>query len=181
MDGLLGLSKSIRTNEDAHRDLAILEKMDARLQQDRNAEVVAQQQEQLLYERLYQMSDQLLEKDRKRINKRFQLAQSQIKEHIRANGGSRRRFMEQGGLSAMNSISNDLMRSPEAIQYQENKKNLTKILELQEKGLGHLISKRNLKSLVENFLMLLKHNTKWAAPCFVVLVVWSLACLLFRQ
>lgn len=149
MEGLLGLTKSINTTESAIRDLSILERMDQRLQHDKNLEVQAQAQEQAMYEKAYQMSDQLLEKDRNRINKRIKMAQSQITDHMRLNGGSRKRFMEQGGLSFLNGITNEVMRSPEAVRYQENKKNLAKIIEAKEKGLGHLLSPRDLKSLEE--------------------------------
>lgn len=149
MEGLLGLTKSINTRESAISDLNVLERMDSRIQSDKNAEVVAQKEEQLMYERMYQMSDKLLEKDRKMINKKISMSQGQITNHLKDAGGSRKRFMEQGGLSVLGNISNDIMRSPEAIRYQENKANLTKILEMKEKGLGHLIAPRDLQSLEE--------------------------------
>lgn len=147
MEGLIGLTQNINTTEAAVRDLSILERMDQRVQQDRDKEMAAQQQQELMAERAYAMSDQLLEKDRNRINARIKMAQRQINDHLRTSGGSRARFMEEGGLSVINGITNDIMRSPEAVQYQENKKNLAKIIELQEKGLGHLISPKDLKSL----------------------------------
>lgn len=147
MEGLLGLNKSINTTESAIRDLSVLENMNSHIQQDRAAEVNAQKEEQMMYERMYQMSDQMLEKDRKMINKKISMSQSQITDHLRDSGGSRKRFMEQGGLSIIGNVSNDIMRSDEAVRYQENKKNLAKILEAREKGLGHLISPRDQKSL----------------------------------
>lgn len=147
MAGLLGLTKSVNSTESAVRDLSVLERMDARLQQDKQAEINAQKEEQMMYERAYQMSDQLLEKDRNRINSRISMAQEQIASHMRKSGGDRSMFMENGGLGVINGITNDITRSPEAIQYQENKKNLTKIWMAQEKGLGHLLSPKDLKSL----------------------------------
>ena len=93
---------------------------------------------------------QMLEKDRNQINKRIGMAQDQITNHMRDAGGSKKRFMEQGGLSVMSKISNDIMRSPESVTYQENKKNLAKILEAKEKGMGHLLSPRDIESL-ENY------------------------------
>ena len=147
MNGLLGLTKSIKTRESAVRDLSVLERMDARVQGDRQAEVQAQQQEQMFYERMYASADQLLEKDRMKINKKVLSAQKQVREHLSTAGGSRKKFMEQGGMSAMNEISNGIIRSDEAITYQENKKNLAKILEAKEKNLGHLLTPTDLKSL----------------------------------
>lgn len=147
MSRLLGLTKSINTTDAAIRDLSILERMDQRVQQDKDKEVQAQQAEQMLMERMYSMSDQLLEKDRNAINKRFRMAQRQLRDSIKRSGGTKRRFMEDGGLSVINNMSNELMRSPEAVRYQENKKNLAKILEAKDKGFGHLLTPQDLKSL----------------------------------
>jgi len=146
MEGLIGLQQNINTTEGANRDLAILGQMDQRIQQDKDREVVAQQQEQLMYERAYAMADTLLEKDRLRINNRIKTAQKQVTDHLRNSGGSRKHFMEQGGLSVLGGITNDIMRSDEAITYQENRKNLAKIWEIQEKGLGHLLTPTDLQS-----------------------------------
>lgn len=147
MEGLLGLTKSINDRDAAVRDLSVLERMDARIQSDRTAEVQAQQQEQMFYERMYASADQLLEKDRMKINKKVLMAQKQVREHLDLSGGSRRRFMENGGVSVLNEISNSIIRSDEAVVYGENKKNLAKILEAKEKNLGHLLTPRDLKSL----------------------------------
>jgi hypothetical protein len=147
MEGLLGLTNNIKTTEGANRELSILESMDNRVRSDRAGEALAQKEEALMYERMYAMSDQMLEKDRNQINKRISMAQDQVTRHMRDSGGSKKRFMEQGGLSAMDKISTDIMRSPEAVNYQENKKNLAKILEMKEKGLGHLLSPTDLESV----------------------------------
>jgi hypothetical protein len=146
MEGLLGLTNNIKDTNTATRELSVLETMDNRVRSDRAGEALAQKEEALMYERMYKMSDEMLEKDRNQINKRIGMAQDQITSHMRDSGGSKKRFMEQGGLSAMSKISNDIMRSPESVKYQENKKNLAKILELQEKELGHLISPKDLQS-----------------------------------
>ncbi|MBV1928134.1 MAG: hypothetical protein KUG81_01285 [Gammaproteobacteria bacterium] len=150
MEGLLGLSKNINDTNSAVRDLSVLERMDARIEKDRVAEVEAQKTEQLFYEKMYAQADQLLEKDRSRINKKILMAQKDVTGHLDKMGGSRKMFMEQGGLSVMNNMSNDIMQSDEVITYGENKKNLAKILEAKEKGLGHLLAPADLESL-ENY------------------------------
>lgn len=150
MNPLQGLTKSINTTESAIRDLSVLESMDKRMQQIKQGELQAQAVEQTLMERMYATSDQMLEKDRVKINKRFAMAQKQIREAIKASGGSRRRFMEDGGLALMNNVANEIIRSPESIRYQENKTNLARILEAQTKGFGHLITPGDMKS-VENY------------------------------
>jgi hypothetical protein len=147
MVGLQGLQGNINTTDDAIRDLSVLEKMDQRIQYDKEKEVEAQKQEELMYERAYQMSDKLLEKDRIAINKRIAMFQGQVTSHLKDSGGSRKSFMENGGLSVMNKITNSIMRSDEAVRYQENKKNLAKIIEAKDKGLGHLIAPTDLQSL----------------------------------
>lgn len=146
MEGLLGLRQNINDTNSAMRDLTVLERMDARIQTDRNAEVEAQKTEQLFYEKMYAQADQLLEKDRTRINKKILMAQKDVTKHLGDMGGSRKMFMERGGLSIMNGISNDIMQSEEVITYGENKKNLAKILEAKEKGLGHLLAPADVES-----------------------------------
>jgi hypothetical protein len=150
MNGLQGLAQSINDRDTGTRELATLERMDARMQQDKQAEQLAEQQQQLFYEKMYETADGMLEKDRAKINKRIIQSQQQIRKHLSDTGGSMKDFMAQGGISLTNNIKNQVIRSDEAIQYQENKKNLAKILEAQEKGLGHLLSPRDLQSLKEH-------------------------------
>ena len=147
MEGLLGLTKSINDRDSGIRELSVLERMDARIQGDRAKEVQAQQTEQLFYEQMYAQADKLLEKDRKNINRKILKSQTEVGEHLNKFGGSRKSFFEQGGLSVLNDIKNGITRSDEVITYQENKKNLAKILEAKEKGLGHLLSPSDLQSL----------------------------------
>jgi hypothetical protein len=110
-------------------------------------ELEAQKSEALMFERMYATADQMLDKDRIKINKKILQAQGQLRKHLKLTGGSRRQFMEQGGFSVLNNISNDIIRSDESVIYQENKKNLAKILEIKEKGLGHLLAPTDLQSI----------------------------------
>lgn len=147
MEGLLGLNQSINSRESALRDLSVLERMDARIQSDRQAEVQAQMQEQQFYEEMYNRADQMLDKDRMRLNKKTMMAQKQIRQHLKERGGSRKSFMQAGGATILNDIKNSIIRSDEAIRFEENKKNMAKIIEAKEKGLGHLLSPSDLRSL----------------------------------
>lgn len=147
MNPLQGLTTSTRDRESATRDLATLERMDQRMQLDQQKEMMAQQAEQEMYNRLYAQADQMLEKDRARINQRIAMMQKTVGEHLAMTGGSKADFMADGGLAKLNQFSNEIIQSDEANRYKENKKNLAKILELQEKGMGHLISPRDLKSI----------------------------------
>jgi len=147
MEGLLGLRQNINTAESGMRELGVLERMDQRIQTDRNAEVLAQQQEQLMFEQMYEKAGTFLEKDRKNMNKRIAKSQATLRNHLASTGGSRKDFMEQGGIAVMNDIKNGIMRSDEAITMNENQKNLAKILEADAKGLGHLISPNDRRSV----------------------------------
>ncbi len=146
MEGLLGLSNNIQTTDSAIRELSVLERMDKRMENDRQKEMAAQAYEQKAYEQAYQMSDKLLEKDRIRINKRIAKSQEMIQDHFRKTGGSRARFLEQGGLRVVSDLTNDIMRSDEAIRYQENKTNLARIIAAKDAGKTHLINPRDLAS-----------------------------------
>lgn len=146
MEGLLGLSNNIQTTDSAIRDLSVLERMDQRMEQDRQKEMAAQAYEQKAYEQAYQMSDKLLEKDRIRINKRIAKSQEMIQDHFRKSGGSRARFLEQGGLRVVGDLTNDIMRSDEAVRYQENKTNLARIIAAKDAGKTHLINPKDLAS-----------------------------------
>ena len=146
MEGLLGLSNNIQNTDSAIRDLSVLERMDQRMQQDRQKEMAAQDYEQKAYEQAYQMSDKLLEKDRIRINKRIAKSQEMIQDHFRKTGGSRAKFLEQGGLRVVGDLTNDIMRSDEAIRYQENKTNLARIIAAKDAGKTHLINPKDLAS-----------------------------------
>ena len=146
-EGLLGLAGSVQTSENRLQDLSVLERMDARVQSDRSAEVNAQKEQQLFFEEMYKQADGFLEKDRTNINKKIASSQRMLSNHLRESGGSKKMFMENGGFSMMNKMKNDITRSDEAVSYAENKKNLAKILEAKEKNMGHLLSPRDLKSL----------------------------------
>jgi hypothetical protein len=92
----------------------------------------------------------MLGKDRERINKKIILAQRQVREHLDMTGGSRKNFLAEGGMSVLGNLKNQILESDEAFQYKENSKNLAKILEIKEKGLGHLLAPRDLES-AENY------------------------------
>lgn len=147
MEGLLGLTKSVNSAESSMRDLSILQNMSNQVEGKRQQEVQAQQMEEAAKEHFYQMSDQLLEKDRNRINKRMLDSQKQLKEALHDYGGSRSEFQANGGLSVINNIKNGIMRSDEASRYKSNKENLARIFKAQVEGMAHLIAPSDLKSV----------------------------------
>lgn len=150
MNGLIGLTKGTQDRESKIRELGVLERMSQSVEQEKVAEIQAQQQEQMFYEKMYETADGMLGKDRERINKKIIMAQKQIRDHLSETGGSKKNFLAEGGMSVLGSLKNQILESDEAFQYKENKKNLAKILEIKEKGLGHLLAPRDLES-AENY------------------------------
>ncbi len=147
MNGLIGLTGGTQDRESKIRDLSVLERMSQNIESDKVAEIQAQQQEQMFYDKMYQTADQMLDKDRKKINQKIVLAQKTIREHLSQTGGSRKDFMAQGGINVLGDIQNGIIQSDEANQYKENKKNLAKILEIKEKGFGHLLAPRDIEAM----------------------------------
>ena len=150
MNGLKGLTEGTQDRESKIRELGVLERMSQSVEQEKAAEIQAQQQEQMFYEKMYQTAESMLGKDRERINKKIILAQRQVREHLDMTGGSRKNFLAEGGMSVLGNLKNQILESDEAFQYKENSKNLAKILEIKEKGLGHLLAPRDLES-AENY------------------------------
>src|SRR5690606_28664350 len=102
------------------------------------------------FDEMYKQTDTLLEKDRKRINKKILLTQSQLRDQIGEAGGSKKDFFEKGGISALNNIKNSIVRSEENIRYQENRNNLTYIRMAEQQGLGHLVTPQD-RQTVEDY------------------------------
>jgi hypothetical protein len=147
MEGLIGLTQSVGKREAAIRDLSVLERMDQKMEMDKQAELQAQQQEAMLFEKMYAEADKMLGKDRARINRKIKMTQRNVRKHLSDTGGSRKNFMANGGLSLVNSMGNDIVQSEEAVRYKQNKENLAHILRVKEKGLGHLLTPRDRRNL----------------------------------
>ena len=151
MNGLIGLTQGASRQEQGYRDLAALETLDRKVRMDRQAEQAAAQEEAAYFQQMYHQADQLLEKDRIKLNQKIKLAQSQLRDHIGSVGGSKKDFMQNGGVGYLNNMYSGIVRSDEAIRYQENKKNLTYIMMAQEKGLGNRLLPQDLKSMQDYF------------------------------
>lgn len=147
--GATGLAHNVNKRESAHRDLATYEKLVNMKKQSETEEQQAALIEQQYYERLRKEADQMLAGDRKAINAKSKSIQSQIRSQIRAFGGSRAKFMANGGVALIGDYTNNVLNSDEVQTYKQNKINLEKILDLKEKKMGHLLTEKDKLSLLE--------------------------------
>ncbi len=108
---------------------------------------IAQAQEQQYYDNINKQADNLLVHDKKQVQVAAARFQRDIREKVKAFGGSRKKFQSNGGLSLMNNYSGSILNSPEFSIYKENKANLTKIIDAKEKGLGHLLLPNDVDSM----------------------------------
>jgi hypothetical protein len=148
---LIGLTGSVNDRDQAYRDIAQTESLYGMMEQKKQAEMQSQQMEAAAFDEMYKSTDQLLEKDRKRINKKILLSQNQLRDQIGEAGGSRKDFFEKGGISALNNIKNSIIRSDENIRYQENKKNLTNIRLAEKDGLGARLIPKDRQSVEDYY------------------------------
>lgn len=143
----LGLTQSINDRQAANQELAVLGQMEQNQQADENKEMQAQIMQDQMYSKMYEQADGLLGKDRKRINKQISNAQNQVRGALDQYGADKSKFMANGGMSLMSGLQTDILHSDEAERYKQNKENLARIMEMQEKGLGHLISPNDLQTV----------------------------------
>jgi hypothetical protein len=147
--GKIGLTHNVGKRESARQDLATMGQLVQLKKQQDQEEQQAALMEQQHYEQIRKEADQMLAGDRKRINERSKSIQGQIREQIKAFGGSRQKFMAQGGLAMIGDYTKNVLESEEVAVYKNNKKNLETLLDIKTKGLGSRISARDQLSLQE--------------------------------
>lgn len=145
--GMTGLTHNVNKRESAQRDMATYEKLVNMKKQSEAEEQQAALIEQQYYERLRKEAEQMLAGDRKAINEKSKSIQSQIRSQIRAFGGSRAKFMANGGMALIGDYTNNVLDSDEVQTYKQNKINLEKILDIKEKKMGHLLTENDKQSL----------------------------------
>lgn len=146
ISGMLGLSKSVDYVAEANRNIAMLTAVDERIQKEKQESMMLQELEAKQYEEISARAATLLERDRSAINTRSLALQADITSKIKEYG-SRKRFFASGGVALLLKYKSDLLNSPEMIRYESNKKNMEKLMMLQEAGKGAFITKRDQLSL----------------------------------
>lgn len=147
--GLIGLTQRTDKRAQTQSDLAVMEKMLLMKKDQEAEEQKAAVMEQAYYDRIRAEADKMLVGDRKKINEKSKSIQQQIRTQIKAFGGSKAKFMANGGLSLIGDYTNGVLDSEEVQTYRNNKTNLEKLLDLKEKGLGHLLVAVDKNSLDE--------------------------------
>lgn len=145
--GYMGLYSSNIKKQTSKEEFDVLKSLRKDIELEKEKNIQADLQEQQYYENISKFAENLLEEDRNAINRKARQMASSVREHIRSTGGNMRKFFENGGHKMLGDYRSSIINSAEASAYIENKKNMEKILDLQQKGLGHLINPRDLYNL----------------------------------
>jgi len=135
-----GLFSGIDRTQQAKDNLIVAEKLasevDKKREQDRKdqAEVAAMQ------EQIRKETDQLLGYDKKLIREQARGAFNIVKNKLAAYGGNYSAFLNNGGRAMIDNYKSSILNSNSMADYQENQKNMANILEMEKKGLGHLVN-----------------------------------------
>lgn len=148
--GLIGLTHQAGKREAARHDLNVLTQLHHMKKEEEREEQAAALAEQQYYENLRSEADKLLSGDRKKINEKAKSIQSEIRKNIKLFGGSRKKFLANGGLSMISDYKNQVLNSEEFQIYKENKINMERILDVKQKNLGHLLTPQDQLAL-ENY------------------------------
>lgn len=147
---LSGLQTGINRRENANNELNSLERLYTLKKNEELEEQKAALAEQEYYKQIREKADKLLVNDRAKVNEKALSIQRDVRDYIKSFGGSRAKFMANGGMALMGSYSSKVLDSPEMKRYENNHANLIKLYDLQEKGLGHLIVPRD-KANLDNY------------------------------
>jgi hypothetical protein len=144
--GLTGLAKSVDRVGESQRTLQTLENLDTKLKQDANQNMMMQELEAKQYEEIQAKASELLEPDRIKIKAEARKLQQNIRSKIEEYG-SRKAFFENGGVALLSKYKSDLLTSSQTLNYMDNKKNMEKLMAIQEAGKGGLLSTIDLQNL----------------------------------
>lgn len=142
-----GMQQQPSRTEEALRGIGMLERLDQRMEQDRQESIQLQALEAEQYDQIAEFSSHLLERDRGAVQSKAIELQRKVTDKIREYG-SRKKFLEAGGMSLLANYKRELLSSPEQLRAKDNKINMERILALQEAGKGHLLSERDMKNMI---------------------------------
>lgn len=138
--GYAGLFASADKNQMAKDNLVVAEQLSNFTDKKRKEEEENQAKVGLMQDEIKKQTDQLLGYDRKKLREIQTGALNTLKNQIAANGGDYSRFMNNGGRAILDNYKSSILNSDLYSNYQENQKNMQTILELEKKGMGHLIN-----------------------------------------
>ena len=73
--------------------------------------------------------------------------QQEAKKQIKLYGGDRKKFIQNGGHELLGGYVNQVVGSEEMQRYKENKENLVRIMDAQEKGMGGMLLERDIQAM----------------------------------
>jgi hypothetical protein len=144
--GLLGQQNDNMQRENVQ--MQYLAQLKADSDKKKEDSVKMQLAEQSFYDNLNKQAEELLPYDKAKIQEKSKFLQRQVREQIKAYGGSRTEFMNNGGASLMGQYMNNLTGSEEFATFKENKKNMTMLLAaLSSPETAHLVTQKDINSL----------------------------------
>lgn len=138
--GYAGLFRGADLTQQSKDNLVVAEQLSNFTDKKRKEQEEDQAKVAAMQEEIRKQTDQLLGYDKKKLNEAKRGAFNIIRNQIVANGGDYSRFMANGGRAILDNYKNSILNSDAMISYQENQKNMSTILELEKKGMGHLIN-----------------------------------------
>ena len=138
--GYAGLFNGANLAQQSKDNLVVAEQLSNFTDKKRKEQEEDQAKVAAMQEEIKKQTDQLLGYDKKKLNEARKGAFSLIRNEIVANGGDYSRFMANGGRAILDNYKNSVLNSDAMISFQENQKNMSTILELEKKGMGHLIN-----------------------------------------
>lgn len=148
--GLTGLTHQTNKRQAAKDDLKTLSQLYSLKKSEENEEMQAAAMEQKYYDDIKAEADKLLAPDRIALNNKAKSIQSEIRKNIKLFGGSKKKFMANGGLAMIGSYKSQVLDSEENQIAKENKVNMERILDIKQKNLGHLLTPQDQMAL-ENY------------------------------
>lgn len=145
--GLNALYNKSNKTQETKEELNTLKILSEEQKQDRLEKEQAQIKEQAYYDQISKFADNLLQNDRDKINQKTKLLAKNVREHMKYYGGSAQKFFANGGHKILNEYKRGVINSEEASIYLQNKKNMTFILDAQQRGKGHLLNQKDLENL----------------------------------
>lgn len=145
--GAIALTRSLDNGAAEDRNFQATMQLDQYVKQQRYEQEQAQLQEQRYYDNINEQAKNLLGYDQEKIQQRARKIQSSIQEKMKFYGGDKRKFMANGGHQILSKFESNVVNSPEFNTFKENQKNLTRIMDAQMKGFGHLITPQDIDSV----------------------------------
>lgn len=147
--GYQGLFAGVDKNQQAKDNLIVAEQLSNFSDKKRKEEQENQAQMAAIQDQIRKETSQLLGHDKKAIQQRARDMYSLVRTQLAANGGNYTAFMNNGGRALIDTYKNGVLNSNEMADYTDNQKNMATILEMQKKGLGHLVNNIDRQSMLD--------------------------------